>query len=183
MNVLSTVADGVTKAIDYVVEKNRKTALINRIKIVIRNEEKKADQAYIALGKYYFRNLRDSETEQTEKYCRIIDESSKRIDRAITKLEEIRDQEKESSPKKQETYCSECARDCEACFYEDDFDDGSSLKELNLIDGVQEEEENEEVIPQAEPAETKPWVHEDESAASEEVAKEGEPGLFPKDPE
>jgi len=57
MNFFENVTGRVTKAVDYVVEKNRKAALINRIRIVIKNERENEARAYVALGKYYFQNL------------------------------------------------------------------------------------------------------------------------------
>ena len=66
MSILHNVYQGFSSAVNLVVEKNRKNNLINRIKYVIREEETKANQAYIALGKYYFNHLRKEENEETE---------------------------------------------------------------------------------------------------------------------
>ena len=38
MGIFSVIGNEVTKAVDYVVEKNRKAAMINRLRIVIKNE-------------------------------------------------------------------------------------------------------------------------------------------------
>ena len=59
MSILHNVYQGFSSAVNLVVEKNRKNNLINRIKYVIREEETKANQAYIALGKYYFNHCQD----------------------------------------------------------------------------------------------------------------------------
>ena len=63
MSILHNVYQGFSSAVNLVVEKNRKNNLINRIKYVIREEETKANQAYIALGKYYFNHLRKEENQ------------------------------------------------------------------------------------------------------------------------
>ncbi len=89
MRILHNVYQGFTSAIHLVVEKNRKNNLINRIKYVIRQEETKANQAYIALGKYYFNHLRQEENEETEFYCKAVEHANHRIDRALTKLDEL----------------------------------------------------------------------------------------------
>ena len=87
MSILHNVYQGFSSAVNLVVEKNRN--LINRIKYVIREEETKANQAYIALGKYYFNHLRKEENEETEFYCKAVEHANNRIDRALTKLDEL----------------------------------------------------------------------------------------------
>lgn len=146
MNLFQNVADGVTKAIDYVVEANRKAALINRVKVVVRSEEKNIDQAYIALGKYYFRNLRDESNEETEHYCKAVENGKSRLDRALTKLEEL------TTPDDR-TYgdgegCEDCNSDCDECPYYEDFDSEADLRDLEKLDGFEPEEEPE--MPEAE---------------------------------
>lgn len=89
MKILHNIYQGFSSAVNLVVEKNRKNNLINCIKHVIRNEETKANQAYIALGKYYFNNLRKEDNEETEFYCKSIDHANHRIERALTKLDEL----------------------------------------------------------------------------------------------
>ena len=89
MSILHNVYQGFSSAVNLVVEKNRKNNLINSIKYVIREEETKANQAYIALGKYYFNHLRKEENEETEFYCKAVEHANNRIDRALTKLDEL----------------------------------------------------------------------------------------------
>ena len=89
MSILHNVYQWFSSAVNLVVEKNRKNNLINRIKYVIREEETKANQAYIALGKYYFNHLRKEENEETEFYCKAVEHANNRIDRALTKLDEL----------------------------------------------------------------------------------------------
>jgi len=83
MSFLNTVSGRITKAVDYIVEKNRKSALINRIRIVIKNERENEARAYVALGKYYFQNMRDPFNEETEKLCKSIENSDQRIKKAF----------------------------------------------------------------------------------------------------
>lgn len=89
MRILHNVYQGFSSAVNLVVEKNRKNNLINRIKYVIRDEETKANQAYIALGKYYFNHMRQEDNEETEFYCKAVEHANNRIDRALTKLDEL----------------------------------------------------------------------------------------------
>ncbi len=42
---------------------------MNRLRTVIRCEEKAEERAYLALGRYYYHNLRDAENTVTEPYC------------------------------------------------------------------------------------------------------------------
>lgn len=154
MKFLKTVADNFTKAVDFVVEKNRKIALVNRIKAVISNEEKKKDQAYIALGKYYYRNLRENENESTEPFCTIVDNSNRRIDRALQKLEELYEEEMEPYEE-----CPACTGDCSSCaqqpeddaaLTEDEIAQQEEIEELQKLDGAEKETADEsdgKVIP------------------------------------
>lgn len=62
MNILHNMYQTVSYAMNLVVEKNRKNHLIHRIRQIIRQEQNKANEAYIALGKYYFEHLRQPKT-------------------------------------------------------------------------------------------------------------------------
>ena len=73
MNLFESVSSNVTKAVGFVVEKNRKAAIMNRLRIVIKNERENEARAYVALGKYYYEHLRDSQNEETEHLCRAVD--------------------------------------------------------------------------------------------------------------
>jgi uncharacterized protein (DUF2164 family) len=109
MNFFGTVTRGVSKAVDYVVEKNRKAALVNRIRIVIKNERENESRAYIALGKYYFQNLRDAQNEETEPLCKAAELADQRMKKAFTKLDEITVSEQD------EDSCANCHEDCDYC--------------------------------------------------------------------
>ena len=76
------------------------------------SEEKAADQAYRALGRYYYRHLRDLENEETRGYCQRIDEAMKRVDRAVEKLEQNAYGEDSGDP------CQGCVQSsCRECRY------------------------------------------------------------------
>ena len=78
-----TAGGAVQGAVKVVEEKNRRTALMNRLRTVIRCEEKAEERAYLALGRYYYHNLRDAENTVTEPYCIDIEAAQKRIDAVI----------------------------------------------------------------------------------------------------
>lgn len=122
MSFFGTVTGSVTKAVDYVVEKNRKAALVNRIRIVIKNERENEARAYVALGKYYFENLRDAQNEETEPLCKAVELADKRMKKAFIKLDEI------TAPVQDGCACEDCQDDCDYCpCYEDDMDIDSNL--------------------------------------------------------
>lgn len=125
MNFFEKVTGNVTKAVDYVVEKNRKAALVNRIRIVIKNERENQNRAYVALGKYYFENLRDCGNEEIEHFCNAVEASELRMKKAFTKLDELTAPE---SYDDDECTCCDCSSGC--C--------GNSDKKEELTD-VQEE--------------------------------------------
>lgn len=89
MDVFKNFAGSVAKAVDFVVDKNRRAALINRLKIVIRNEKEVEARAYIELGRYYFENLRDPENTRTEPLCVSVENAERRLKRAFAKLDEM----------------------------------------------------------------------------------------------
>lgn len=89
MDFMKDVADSITKAVNYVVDQNRKAAMINRLKIVIRHEKETQARAYIGLGKYYFDHLRDAGNSQTEPFCTAVEKSAGRLKRAYAKLDEL----------------------------------------------------------------------------------------------
>jgi len=76
-------------AVGVVAEKNRKTALANRLRTVIRCEEKAAERAYLALGRYYYHNFRNTANAETETHCIDIEAAEKRIEEAMLKLEAL----------------------------------------------------------------------------------------------
>ena len=111
MRIFESVKGSVSGAINFVVDKNRKIALITKVKHVIREEENRANEAYIALGKYYFHNLRDEENNETAFYCAEIDRAERRLQRAEMKLEELTQYDGEIynfDDAEFEAFCREC---------------------------------------------------------------------------
>lgn len=89
MDFLKNAAGSVTKAVDFIVDKNRRAAIMNRLKIVIRTERDSQNHAYVQLGKYYYQNLRDAQNGDTEIYCKAVDTAGARLQRAYAKLDEL----------------------------------------------------------------------------------------------
>ncbi len=115
MNFFESLSSNLTKAVDFVVDKNRKAAMINRLQVVIKNERENESRAYVALGKYYFEHLRDPENEETELLCRTVDFSDRRMKKAFAKLDEI------TAPEGcEEDSCTECGSDCDYCPYSEE---------------------------------------------------------------
>lgn len=118
MKLFKVVGSQVSKAFNFVAEKNHKAAMINRIRIVIKNERENTARAYVALGKYYYEHLRDAQNTETEALCRSVDESTQRINKAFDKLDAI------TAPADiEEDYCSDCNEDCDACPYYEALDE------------------------------------------------------------
>lgn len=111
MSFLDTIGGSVSNAFKSVVEKNRRAALINRVKIVIKTEEQNAERAYIALGKYYYQNLRDETNGDTELYCELADRANRRLSRAGTRLTEL--MAPDAVLEEDDSFA--CEEDCESC--------------------------------------------------------------------
>lgn len=93
MEFLKNIGKAVGNAVSFVGEKNRRSANLNRIRTVIRCEEKAAEREYLALGRYYYNNLRDDKNPITESHCAQLDEIEGRLDKALTQLEQFYQQE------------------------------------------------------------------------------------------
>lgn len=56
MKLFNKVGETVSQTIDVIVEKNRQTAYINRLKAIILSEQERINKAYVLLGKEFVRN-------------------------------------------------------------------------------------------------------------------------------
>ncbi|WP_050696691.1 hypothetical protein [Anaeromassilibacillus senegalensis] len=164
MNIFNVIGSEVSKAVDYVVEKNRKTAMINRLRVVIKNERENTARAYVALGKYYMEHLRDANDEQAEQLCQAVEESERRMRKAFDKLDEI------TAPTEEEDdACADCNDDCDICPY---YEDLNEVQRQELAQSGETADEEESDVAE------KPFINlmHDEAAAEEErlAAEESE---------
>lgn len=161
MSLLNNMGSCFSKAIDFVVEKNRKIALINRVKLVIRNEEDNAQRAYVSLGKYYYRNLRDEKNSETEIYCNAIENANTRRDRALQKLDDLLapEEEPDCDYDDEDDLC-ECCECCDSSFEED----------LKKLDGIDDEDENETETIENILHPQKPWRDDEQEIVEENEA-------------
>lgn len=74
-------------AVSFLGDKSHRSAQLNRIRTVIRCEEKAAEKEYLALGRYYYNNLRDPSNAVTEAHCAQLDVAEERLDTALKLLE------------------------------------------------------------------------------------------------
>ncbi len=148
MSLFYNLREGVSGAINYVVDKNRKISLINRIKSIIRTEEHNANQAYIALGKYYFHNLRDAKNGETEFYCLEVDHANRRISRAMMKLDELTedetyfyeyDQYNREPEDDFDDACMGCSDSCDSCGCYEGMNPGTDWDNIAAIHQMQKE--------------------------------------------
>ena len=107
---MESLGNSIAKCLDAVTERNHRASLINRLRIVIKNERETTARAYVALGKYYYDHLRDRDNEETERLCRDVDESTARMRRAFDKMNEIAESAHRA--------CDGCEDDCSACPYD-----------------------------------------------------------------
>lgn len=95
MKVLQIIGSAVSDAVEYVVEKNRVQAQQNRLRMVMRNEADHINKAYVALGKYYYENLRGKDdTEENRLYCETIDKSTERLKKAADRYRGLMEAQK-----------------------------------------------------------------------------------------
>ena len=77
-------------SLDYLIDKNRQKAQLNRIEAVIKNETEILNRAYIALGKQYYKML-EGKAEETDvsQICDTIKSSKLRLKKAKARYEYI----------------------------------------------------------------------------------------------
>ncbi len=87
MSILKNIGKSVERVIDKIEQKNHLAAQVNRIRSIMKREQKAAEKEYITLGRYYYQNLRDENNAVTEKHCAEIDQLEKKIHAAMDELE------------------------------------------------------------------------------------------------
>ena len=146
MHILNAVKGSVSGAINFVVDKNRHLSLINKVKHVIHDEEQRANDAYIALGKYYYHNLRDENNNETEFYCAEVDHAERRLHRAEMKLSELTQCQSEIynfDDEACEEFCQACEESgcdgCEGCrpiSQMEDWTEEEALVQEPVVNGI-----------------------------------------------
>ncbi len=89
MDFIKTLGSAVSGAKNYIVEKNKKSAIANRLKTAAKCQNQILDRAYLALGKYYYNNLRDVTNTVTEGHCAQIEITQKKLKDTLNALEEL----------------------------------------------------------------------------------------------
>lgn len=87
MDILKNIGRAVGHAAESLGEKHRKTAALNRIRTVIRCEERAAEKEYLALGRYYYNALRDKANPVAEPHCEALDAIEARLDAALQDMQ------------------------------------------------------------------------------------------------
>ena len=90
MSVIEKISGALSDSLDYLIDKNRQRAQLNRMATVIKNETEILNRAYIALGKHYYKTL-DGKAEDSD-ISQILDtiKSAKiRLKKAKTRYEYI----------------------------------------------------------------------------------------------
>ena len=102
MDIFKNLTEIVGSAKKTLSDKSKKTAAIVRLRTNIKNEEKVCERAYIALGKYYYHNLRSTDDLVTEPYCAQLDEAREKIEKYAEKLEALLGENEAKQEKKEE---------------------------------------------------------------------------------
>ena len=82
MDLLNTISCAVSSAYGAVVRKNRQAEQNNRLKAIVKSELGVMNRAYIALGKYYYKQLRGQASGDQAVLCSAIDQATERIQKA-----------------------------------------------------------------------------------------------------
>ena len=97
MSIYNDLKKAFVSTLDIIADKTSTQAQKSRLVTVMKNEEKIANQAYVALGKYLYSSLRDGMPEDVEQLCAVIDASKERMTRAQDIYREVIRQEEINS--------------------------------------------------------------------------------------
>ncbi|MGN0518762.1 MAG: hypothetical protein ACI4II_08585 [Acutalibacteraceae bacterium] len=81
MKFVEIIEKNISKTINSIAAKNRKLAFLNRIRLSLRTEYETLNDAYVKLGKYYYKNLRYNDNENNKALCNVIDGCVANIER------------------------------------------------------------------------------------------------------
>lgn len=184
MGVLVSLTDTIGRAMEVLAEKGRRAAKVSRLQSVIRSEERAANEAYLSLGRYYYRHLRDQGGEEQQKLCLRIDKAMERVDRAVEKLEEAA---MEAEDQKEQDPCMGCRQmSCAACACYEDEDSGAEEagEDVVPVPAQPDEEEKEPETENGQPEETEEAEEAEEPAivwpVTGEKTKESSCGSIPQ---
>lgn len=93
MSIYKDLKKAFISTIDVLADKTSTQAQKSRLVTVMKNEEKIANQAYVALGKYLYSTMREGMPEDVEQLCKVIDSSKERMTRAQEIYREVIRQE------------------------------------------------------------------------------------------
>ena len=98
MTILETITDGLCSAknalVDIaqdVVEKSHQKAQLNRLRSIMKKENKTMEQAFTTLGKAFYENMTEEDKKEHHLICQVIETSSERLERAHRRYIEIAD--------------------------------------------------------------------------------------------
>ncbi len=142
MNLIENVKIGVSAAVETLsdaaqglIEKNRVNAQINRLKLVIKNENSILDKAYIQLGKYYFENSEAPDAKSVENLFEIVSNSKARLKMAQDIYRSILEKKTSETVSKADTSADNFVDSITvACSNEESYDGGSAEPE-NAVEG------------------------------------------------
>ena len=66
MNIINKVGDTISQSVDFIIDKNRQAAYLNRLKAIIVVEQETLNQAYITLGKMYLGVIEGKEKKEPD---------------------------------------------------------------------------------------------------------------------
>lgn len=89
MKILERITQAVGDAAAYLEEKNRRAAHMNRLRTVIRCEESTAEREYLALGRYFYNNLRDKGNDVTEAHCKELERIEAHLEQMLDQMEQF----------------------------------------------------------------------------------------------
>ena len=89
MTFFETVGQLLSEAAQTLGEKTRRIAAENRLRSTISDEERAALREYLALGRYYYNNLRETGDDAAREHCARLDDILARQDQALKTLGEL----------------------------------------------------------------------------------------------
>lgn len=138
MKIIDKVSGSVSQSVDYIIDKNRQAAQLNRLKAIIKTENDTLNNAYIELGKYYFEELEGNAPKDAD-----IDALRETVKKTSLKLKKARARyeyiQKYGVPKSEED--GKCSR--ASCAKNADDDEDITIAYSGAADEKKEDEKEE----------------------------------------
>ena len=175
MKFMEIIQKNLSKTVDTIQAKNKKITYSNRVRLLLRNEYETLNQSYVALGKYYYDNLRADAKGENANLCNVIDGCKERITKIKSDYEKSFATPAAKPECEAECVCEQSA-DAECVCYDNEVSEEAPVEEEIPAEEIEEAPVEEEIpaeeIEEAPVEEEAPAEEIEEAPVEEEISDE-----------